>query len=176
MGLSSALEKDRRRTAKGCHGLTEFADTLFPVSCRGLFCLVWLDSLRVPSAYVLATAFLFGREAVEETLSGLQMKTPEKVADTLQTTSTGANLNDIIQLVERETGFEPATSTLARLHSTTELFPRGSGYTIPPASLSTPNCGGVWFACARVAKQDLHPSLTDFSLHWLSAVSRSMFG
>ena len=27
--------------------------------------------------------------------------------------------------VERETGFEPATSTLARLHSTTELLPRG---------------------------------------------------
>gem|GEM_PF-5827232 len=26
--------------------------------------------------------------------------------------------------VERETGFEPATSTLARLHSTAELFPR----------------------------------------------------
>ena len=25
--------------------------------------------------------------------------------------------------VERETGFEPATSTLARSHSTTELFP-----------------------------------------------------
>ena len=28
-----------------------------------------------------------------------------------------------IQKLERETGFEPATSTLARLHSTTELFP-----------------------------------------------------
>ncbi len=28
-------------------------------------------------------------------------------------------------LLERETGFEPATSTLARLHSTTELLPRG---------------------------------------------------
>ena len=27
--------------------------------------------------------------------------------------------------VERETGFEPATSTLARLHSTTELLPHG---------------------------------------------------
>ena len=27
--------------------------------------------------------------------------------------------------MERETGFEPATSTLARLHSTTELLPRG---------------------------------------------------
>ncbi len=26
--------------------------------------------------------------------------------------------------MERETGFEPATSTLARLHSTTELLPR----------------------------------------------------
>jgi hypothetical protein len=30
-------------------------------------------------------------------------------------------------LVERETGFEPATSTLARLHSTAELFPLGCG-------------------------------------------------
>ena len=27
--------------------------------------------------------------------------------------------------MERETGFEPATSTLARSHSTTELFPLG---------------------------------------------------
>jgi hypothetical protein len=26
-------------------------------------------------------------------------------------------------ILERETGFEPATSTLARSHSTTELFP-----------------------------------------------------
>ncbi len=31
--------------------------------------------------------------------------------------------NDQIKKMERETGFEPATSTLARLHSTTELFP-----------------------------------------------------
>ncbi len=29
--------------------------------------------------------------------------------------------------MERETGFEPATSTLARSHSTTELFPLISG-------------------------------------------------
>ena len=28
--------------------------------------------------------------------------------------------------LERETGFEPATSTLARSHSTTELLPLGS--------------------------------------------------
>ncbi len=33
--------------------------------------------------------------------------------------------NPLISL-ERETGFGPATSTLARLHSTTELFPRVS--------------------------------------------------
>jgi hypothetical protein len=33
--------------------------------------------------------------------------------------------------VERETGFEPATSTLARLHSTAELFPLNrEGYLI----------------------------------------------
>ena len=35
-------------------------------------------------------------------------------------------------LLERETGFEPATSTLARSHSTTELFPRG--FRIPGAN------------------------------------------
>ena len=35
--------------------------------------------------------------------------------------------------VERETGFEPATSTLARSHSTTELFPR-SGLTTEHSS------------------------------------------
>ncbi len=43
----------------------------------------------------------------------------------------GAKKNQQVMLIyivekemERETGFEPATSTLARLHSTTELFPR----------------------------------------------------
>ena len=30
---------------------------------------------------------------------------------------------DVCEELERETGFEPATSTLARSHSTTELFP-----------------------------------------------------
>src|SRR5688500_16253344 len=33
--------------------------------------------------------------------------------------------------LERETGFEPATSTLARSHSTTELFPLTSRTTAP---------------------------------------------
>ena len=32
-----------------------------------------------------------------------------------------------LNLLERETGFEPATSTLARLHSTTELLPQNEG-------------------------------------------------
>ena len=31
--------------------------------------------------------------------------------------------NELGKNMERETGFEPATSTLARSHSTTELFP-----------------------------------------------------
>ena len=33
-----------------------------------------------------------------------------------------------IEEMERETGFEPATPTLARLYSTTELFPPGYMY------------------------------------------------
>jgi hypothetical protein len=34
-------------------------------------------------------------------------------------------------MMERETGFEPATSTLARSHSTTELFPRSEFCYLP---------------------------------------------
>ena len=36
----------------------------------------------------------------------------------------GASSPATLLFLERETGFEPATSTLARLHSTAELFPR----------------------------------------------------
>ena len=40
--------------------------------------------------------------------------------------------------LERETGFEPATSTLARLHSTTELLPLNEErYYAPSVVLST---------------------------------------
>ena len=35
--------------------------------------------------------------------------------------------------MERETGFEPATSTLARSHSTTELFPLARKPKVPHA-------------------------------------------
>ena len=38
-----------------------------------------------------------------------------------------------IVMLERETRFELATSTLARLHSTTELFPLSTGDFIPPS-------------------------------------------
>ena len=41
--------------------------------------------------------------------------------------------------LERETGFEPATSTLARSHSTTELFPP-----VEPLKYHT-----AWFAINR---------------------------
>src|SRR6266850_2095830 len=40
------------------------------------------------------------------------------------------------RILERETGVEPATSTLARLHSTTELFPRTPGSPGRDADLS----------------------------------------
>ena len=49
-----------------------------------------------------------------------------------------------LNLLERETGFEPATSTLARLHSTTELLPRGmrnDPLWKGPRKKSVPACG-----------------------------------
>ena len=50
----------------------------------------------------------------------------------------------ILGRMERETGFEPATSTLARLHSTTELFPlslkAAEGYYPNRAQNSTTDC------------------------------------
>ena len=45
---------------------------------------------------------------------------------TTRARSTGRRLTVVRKGLERETGFEPATSTLARSHSTTELFPRRS--------------------------------------------------
>ncbi len=66
----------------------------------------------------------FGFTCIMTTTTAPQTKTPEKFAYNLHTTFSGVYLNDIDNLVERETGFEPATSTLARLHSTTELFPQ----------------------------------------------------
>ena len=42
---------------------------------------------------------------------------------------TGCSIEQSYKELERETGFEPATSTLARLHSTAELFPQqGKSY------------------------------------------------
>ena len=64
--------------------------------------------------------------------------------------------------LERETGFEPATSTLARLHSTTELLPRSTeNYLVQTSgtvnrkkrygAFFVMNCGldsaGAWMDC-----------------------------
>jgi hypothetical protein len=50
--------------------------------------------------------------------------------------------------LERETGFEPATSTLARLHSTAELFPHlvlENNVTVSvPRARETLNFGHSW--------------------------------
>ena len=47
----------------------------------------------------------------------------EPVVEVLQTSALPLGYGARENKMERETGFEPATSTLARLHSTTELFP-----------------------------------------------------
>ena len=51
--------------------------------------------------------------------------------------------------MEREKGFEPSTSTLARLHSTTELLPQwvGSFSSDPSASSQAPRCR--WWRARR---------------------------
>ena len=64
--------------------------------------------------------------------------------------------------LERETGFEPATSTLARLHSTTELFPP-----VEATSGFEPENGGFADLCLTTwlcrlfwsGKRDLNPRL-----------------
>jgi hypothetical protein len=65
--------------------------------------------------------------------------------------------------MERETGFEPATSTLARLHSTTELLPR-----MEAAPGFEPGDGGfadlcltTWLCrlCRWSGRRDLNPRL-----------------
>ena len=45
--------------------------------------------------------------------------------------------------MERETGFEPATSTLARLHSTAELFPRVLSFIIQTRPVCQDGKGAV---------------------------------
>ena len=45
--------------------------------------------------------------------------------------------------VERETGFEPATSTLARSHSTTELFPPSATFKIPTRNAFVKRLGAL---------------------------------
>ena len=61
--------------------------------------------------------------------------------------------------LERETGFEPATSTLARSHSTAELLPLGEMILSVRNSFCQPNalrkrfCGTADERCLRVADQ-----------------------
>ena len=57
--------------------------------------------------------------------------------------------------MERETGFEPATSTLARSHSTTELFPLNEeNFYIITMGLSRNNFSGmdIYFDCLGTPK------------------------
>src|SRR5215831_2840035 len=60
-----------------------------------------------------------------------------------------------LRTLERETGFEPATSTLARLHSTTELLPhRKLLFILCPRDLSTGQSSEI----SNVASPPLAPA------------------
>ena len=78
-----------------------------------------------PFYIVMETAKKQGKvielESVKNAAVGGATEVPPKVA-TLKNEKP-QNLGAYYQKMERETGFEPATSTLARSHSTTELFP-----------------------------------------------------
>ena len=57
-------------------------------------------------------------------IDGLPAEALKKQRQPTSAKATVGNLRvDHERRLERETGFEPATSTLARSHSTTELFP-----------------------------------------------------
>ena len=60
--------------------------------------------------------------------------------------------------LERETGFEPATSTLARSHSTTELFPLSPGCRTPNVLQGSQPVQGIGGRARRrlTAALDLH--------------------
>jgi hypothetical protein len=65
-------------------------------------------------------------------------RSPRRSADVAA--CAGAATGRDVSILERETGFEPATSTLARSHSTTELFPP----TRTARRRHTPGPAAVW--------------------------------
>src|SRR3954467_11143191 len=87
----------------------------------------------------------------------------------------------VVEGKERETGFEPATSTLARSHSTTELVPQSepdhyrekagsvqAGYdTGPPLSKSVTNQTVPWLPAGDLVYRD-HVEAADGSLKLVS--------
>ena len=77
-----------------------------------------------PAVEVLQTSALpLGDRALLPTVSLLGL--PTKDIRHTRTMKTPRLARGLRESMERETGFEPATSTLARSHSTTELLPRG---------------------------------------------------
>src|SRR5215510_3672006 len=67
-----------------------------------------------------------------------------------------------LRTLERETGFEPATSTLARLHSTTELLPlRKLLFNLCPRDLST----GRGYEISNVSKSQNRKEKTFLICH-----------
>ena len=59
---------------------------------------------------------------------------------------------DVLKM-ERETGFEPATSTLARSHSTTELFPRASRTALSNGRRQPLSVKELWYHTPQIASK-----------------------
>src|SRR4051812_41529217 len=64
-----------------------------------------------------------GRAGLGNSRASLQARLESRQTRKAGSRGLDSGLQDSL-FVERETGFEPATSTLARLHSTTELLPQ----------------------------------------------------
>src|SRR5947209_7401545 len=84
-------------------------------------CIEVLQTSALPLGYAASPRIWLTRW--REILQGV----PEGVNPAVARKEEGRLPREPARMLERETGVEPATSTLARLHSTTELFPLTPG-------------------------------------------------
>jgi hypothetical protein len=100
--------KDWRRGAESNRRIKVLQTSALPLGYRAL-------SKKQPDPSPTAQDFLSG------------LKRPLNASTSKNPRSEGSGS---LEFLERETGFEPATSTLARSHSTTELLPLSKGHYI----------------------------------------------
>ena len=108
-----AVEFGREKTKESSgHGTNKACDR---------YCQVDDFSFDIVTATAKKQGKIVELEAIKKKAQGGATEVPPKVAIHKNEKPRKSGLYD--RKMERETGFEPATSTLARSHSTTELFP-----------------------------------------------------